>query len=100
MVAAAQRQRSLTLPALSREACATDPFTRFDEWLDEVEETLQHHTALLALDEFEALDSAMTTGRFSEAAVVGMLRHIMQHRPRFTVLLAGSHRNTRRGLPA
>jgi hypothetical protein len=91
MVASAMQQRELALPMLSREACATDPFTRFDEWLDEVEQMLEHHTVLLALDEFEALDSAMSTGRFREDAVLGMLRHLIQHRSRFTVLLAGSH---------
>ena len=48
-------------------------------------------TALLSLDEFEALDRAISRGRFSEADVLGMLRHLIQHRPRFKVFLAGSH---------
>jgi hypothetical protein len=47
--------------------------------------------ALLALDEFEALDDALRKDRFSEQAVLGMLRHLIQHRPRFKVLVAGSH---------
>ena len=46
---------------------------------------------LLALDEFEMLDSALRKGRFDKEAVLGMLRHLIQHRPRFKVLLAGSH---------
>ncbi len=91
MINSADRQRDLALPWLSRESLAGDPFTRFDEWLDEVERALETNTALLMLDEFESLDSALTEGRFSENAVLGMLRHVIQHRPRFKVLLAGSH---------
>ena len=91
MIKSAGRQRSLSLPALSREALEVDPFTQFDEWLDEVGEALGPVTALLALDEIEALDAALTEGRFSEAAVLGMLRHIIQHRPHFKILLATSH---------
>jgi hypothetical protein len=33
----------------------------------------------------------LAAGRFDETAVLGMLRHLIQHRPRFKVLLAGSH---------
>ena len=87
----AKRQSALTLPSLDRETLQDDPFTRFDEWLDEVEQALQQNIALLALDEFEALDNAITKGRFDEEDVLGMLRHLIQHRPRFKVLLAGSH---------
>lgn len=87
----AMRQRQMAFPALTREALAADPFTRFDEWLDEVERTLRDHTALLALDEFEVLDQALGEGRFHEGDVMGMLRHLIQHRSRFKVLLAGSH---------
>ncbi|WP_346293524.1 ATP-binding protein, partial [Sphaerothrix gracilis] len=91
MADSAQRDRRLTLPALSRAALADDPFTRFDEWLDEVEITLEDDTALLALDEFEVLDQVLVEGRFSETMVLGMLRNLIQHRPRFKVLLSGSH---------
>jgi len=91
MVDSAERQRNLALPSLPRETLAADPFTRFDEWLDQVEGTLAGNTALLALDEFEALDSAITKRRFDEEVVLGMLRHLIQHRPRFKVLLSGTH---------
>jgi hypothetical protein len=91
MIDSARRQRQLTLPALSRESLTQDPFTRFDEWLDEVVSALGTSTALLAFDELEALDRAMSEGRFSEAAVLGMLRHMIQHRPRLKVLLATSY---------
>ena len=91
MIESAQRQRNLRLPALPREALADDPFTRFDEWLDEIEQALGTGTALLALDEFEALDRAIEEGRFSASAILGMLRHLGQHRPRWKILLASSH---------
>lgn len=91
MVRSAQAQRDLTLPPLSREQLFDDPFTRFDEWLDVVETALAPQVALLMLDEFEALEQVLANGRFDETVVLGMLRHLIQHRPRFKVLLAGSH---------
>lgn len=91
MIDSAQKQRNLALPALPRELLADDPFTRFDEWLDQVEAALQDNMALLALDEFEVLDRVLAEGRFSETAVLGMLRNLIQHRLHFKVLLSGSH---------
>jgi hypothetical protein len=91
MANSAQRHRNLLLPPLARDLLETDPFTGFDEWLDEVERVVGSDTILLALDEFEVLDKALTEERFSETMVLGMLRHLIQHRPRFKVLLAGSH---------
>jgi hypothetical protein len=91
MINSAQRQRNLKLPPLSYETLATDPFTRFDEWLDQLETALAGNTALLALDEFEVLDRVLNEGRFNENDVLGMLRNLIQHRPKFKVLLAGSH---------
>jgi AAA+ ATPase superfamily predicted ATPase len=93
MVKSARQRRNLVLPPLDRAVLTTDPFTHFDEWLDQVEQTLERrepYTALLALDEFETLDSAINKGRYDEEDVLGMLRHLIQHRPRFKVLLAGS----------
>jgi hypothetical protein len=91
MVQSARRQRAVTLPPLSRELLQDDPFTRFDEWLDEVETTLGSQLALLMLDEFEALERVLALQRFDEEIVLGMLRHLIQHRPKFKVLLSGSH---------
>lgn len=90
----AEQQRRIELPIYTRERFAADPLTTFDEWLDDVESVAQSSgsdTILLALDEFEALDSALVGGNLSEAAVLGSLRHLIQHRPRFKVLLSGSH---------
>jgi hypothetical protein len=91
MVKSAQQQSGLTLPPLTRETLTADPFTCFDEWLDAVELALSDNIILLALDEFETLDDAFNKKRFDEAAVLGMLRNLIQHRPRFKVLLSGSH---------
>lgn len=87
----AAQHRQLKLPAVTREQLDRDPFGVFDEWLADVEYSLSDATGLLMLDEFEALDQAITRGRFDEEGVLGMLRHIIQHRPRFKLLLAGSH---------
>lgn len=91
MTDSALRQRNLNLPPLTREMLQADPFTRFDEWLDEVETAAGQRTILLALDEFEALHEAIQKERFTASAVMGMLRHLIQHRPRLKILLAGSH---------
>ena len=91
MTKSAQHQSTIVLPPLTKDALAADPFTTFDEWLDRVEETLYGKTVLLALDEFEALEHAIDKGRFDEEEIFATLRHLLQHRPRFKVLIAGSH---------
>jgi len=91
MVDSARKGRSLSLPGLSRDAIGADPFTGFDEWLDRVEVALGSRTALWTLDEFEALAVALQRGRFDAVAVLGMLRHVVQHRQRIKVMLASSH---------
>ncbi|CAG0932483.1 hypothetical protein TFLX_02614 [Thermoflexales bacterium] len=88
---AAQQERKLTLPPLSRADLETDPFPCFDAWLDMVAQVLAHRTALLMLDEFEVLEFALASGRLHERSVLGMLRHMIQHRPWLKVLFAGSH---------
>ncbi len=90
----AERQRQLSLPPLSRPALAGNPFTCFNEWLDDLEETLGsegYKTALLALDEFEMVATGLVKGRFDEMDILSTLRHMIQHRTRFSVLLASSH---------
>ena len=90
MINSARRQRNLILPPLPRDKLVVDPFTYFDEWLDEVEQVLQQHTALVALDEFEALDSAIAKGNLDGEALLNMMRHLIQHRPQFKILLTSS----------
>ncbi len=60
-------------------------FTCFDEWPDAIEQALEGCIVLLALDEFEALDKALSDKRFDETGVLGMLRNLIQHRPRFKI---------------
>lgn len=92
MQTSAKRHRNIILPVLDRQALKDDPFTLFDEWLDSVEATFDsEQTALLTLDEFSALEHIFTQGKLHEDAVLGMFRHLIQHRPRFKILLAGSH---------
>ncbi|HET9221485.1 MAG TPA: AAA family ATPase, partial [Roseiflexaceae bacterium] len=94
MAKSADHHRHLLLPLPSRLALEASPFGAFNEWLDEVERILdveRRSSALLALDEFEALESLPGKGRFDEIDLLRLLRNVIQHRPRFKVLLAGSH---------
>jgi hypothetical protein len=93
MTRSAEPQGTILAP-LSLDALAPSPFTVFGEWLDQVEQDLTQsgrEIGLLTLDEFEALDSVFGKGRFDEFDFLRMLRHLIQHRPRFKVLLSGSH---------
>ena len=93
MVKSADQYRHVSLPPANRDAIAANPFTAFNEWLDQVEQVLDQAqmVALLALDEFEALESTMHKGRFDAIDLMRLLRNLIQHRQRFKVLLAGSH---------
>ncbi len=92
MLTSAKRHRHQQFPALTREKLTDDPFTSFDEWLDEIEQQLKpKQTLLLILDEFSALEHVFNKGRLDEVSVLGMFRHIIQHRPRIKMLLSGSH---------
>ena len=92
MTTSAKRHRELAFPALDRKALMEDPFTIFDEWLDDIEHTIApEQTILLTLDEFSTLEHTFNKGYLDENSVLGMIRHIIQHRPRFKLLLSGSH---------
>ncbi len=92
MLTSAKRHRELLFPVLTREQVNLDPFTSFDEWLDEVEQYLDYNqTILLILDEFSALEHIFNKKILDEESVLGMFRHIIQHRPRIKILLSGSH---------
>ena len=94
MVRSAEHHRGLRLPRANYAMCQARPFGYFNDWLDELESAMTaqgYGTALLALDEFESLDTIRDQGRFEARDVLRTLRHLVQHRPRFKVLLAGSH---------
>ena len=90
----AKQQRDLTLPTPSRTAFADDPLILFNEWLDDVESVLleqSNRVALLMLDEFEAITAVLTQYADGDVKFLRILRHLIQHRTQFKVLLASSH---------
>jgi AAA+ ATPase superfamily predicted ATPase len=92
MIRSAKNNRQLELPPLSRETLQDDPFIVFDEWLDSVEECVEGRYFLLTFDEFEALENVFEEGRLDRKLVLGMFRHIILHRSRFKILIAGAYR--------
>lgn len=91
MIASAKEQRQLILPKLTRSTLQADAFTVFDEWLDDVTAVTQNRILLLTLDEFEALDYPFSQGRLDQHLILGMFRHIIQHRWSIRILITGSH---------
>jgi len=81
----------LKLPPLDKQTLIDDPFAGFDEWLYQLEKAAADKIFLLALDEFVTIDSSFEKKRFEPKAILGMFRHIIQHRPRFRLLFAGTH---------
>lgn len=82
------------ISGLSREQLMEDPFVNFDEWLNTIEAEIAEQncdTIFIALDEFEALDTALSTGRLQDHEILGTLRHIIQHRRNIKIMLVGSH---------
>jgi hypothetical protein len=87
----ARQERRLNLPELTREQIGKDPFSAFQEWLENVEQKLgDYYWVLLAIDEFEALGEMLSSGRIDER-VFQTLRGLIQHHPRITVLISGAH---------
>jgi hypothetical protein len=87
-------EQGVIFPTIERSWLERDPFSSFDDWLDLVQGQLPNYerrTILLTFDEFEALAEGFQIGHLREQAVLGTLRHLIQHRPTFKVLLAGSH---------
>jgi hypothetical protein len=91
MIASAKERCQLILPKLERSTLQADAFTVFDEWLDEVLATTSNRIILLTLDEFEALDYPFSQGCLDKHLILGMFRHIIQHRPPIRILISGSH---------
>ncbi len=89
--AAKKHYPNLTFPPLTEDTLRSDPATRFDEWLDDIEEAIGDKILLLALDEFITLDNAFHEGRLQRATILGMFRNIIQHRSKFRFLFSGSH---------
>lgn len=86
----AMTHRRVQLPTLTRDDLRADPYIVFRDWLQRVEETIGHRWLLLGLDEFERLQEMLEAGRL-DTRILGFLRHLIQHHPRVTLLLSGSH---------
>jgi AAA+ ATPase superfamily predicted ATPase len=75
---------------------AAEPFSVFDNFLDEVEEAIrppaqcEAHRIILALDEFEVIEQKLTEGKVSRD-LMPYLRSMMQHRRGISLLFAGTH---------
>jgi len=82
--------RRIQLPALTRDDLRADPYIVFGDWLNRVEATVGARWILLCLDEYERLAEMMEAGRVDQR-IFNFLRHLIQHHPRVTVLLSGSH---------
>lgn len=91
MAISAKLLRGLELHIPSLNDFTVDPFIVFDEWLDNLEETLPGRIILIALDEFEVLEKSFTSNRLNESEILGLIRNIIQHRTHFRVLLSGSN---------
>ena len=84
-------QREIALLPVQLADFQAEPIIQFNDWLDTLETALGDNIALLALDEFEALDTAFQRERLDPEDVLGLLRRLIQHRSKFKVLIAGSH---------
>lgn len=94
MTRSAKTHRGLDFPPLSHEALAANPFIVFTDWLDAVEQVLDDHGKsmfLLMLDEIEVLKQMIDKGRLDVEDLLHLFRNLIQHRPKFKVLVAGSH---------
>lgn len=87
----AARDRGLDTPVLDQTALREEPFLVFSDWLEELE-MCQAVIWLLLFDEQEHFEKSFKAGILDRDLVLGLLRHIIQHRPGFCVVLAGAHR--------
>ncbi|MCI5142083.1 MAG: ATP-binding protein [Candidatus Electrothrix sp. ATG1] len=89
IIRSARKVHSLHLPALDSVKQSDDPFVTLRRWLDAVEQHVPDKTLLICLDEFERLDEIVSNT--NSRAPLNFLRHLIQHRNRWTLLFAGAH---------
>lgn len=88
--------RGFRVRQLSANDLAAEPFSVFDNFLDEVEQAIgatewrEAHRLILALDEFEVIEQKLTEGKVSRD-LMPYLRSVMQHRRGLSLLFAGTH---------
>ncbi len=68
-------------------------YQQLNQWLTATEKQLEsrQQTLLLAMDEFESLESIMRANLTLAKLYLGFARHTVQHHARFKILLAGTH---------
>ena len=88
--AALRHPQPISLPSLDDALIRSDPYRVFENWLDEVEQTIgAQRWLLLTLDEFDRIDHAVQSGRIDER-IFSMLRSLIQHHPRVALALCGT----------
>ena len=88
IVDSARSGRNLILPAPALADFRLDPFVALSDWLGLAERTAKGRDFLLCLDEFQRLDEVVAATR--SRAALNFLRDLLEHRPRWRLLLAGS----------
>jgi hypothetical protein len=83
------RRQRVTVEALGAQQLAYEPYAAFDDWLEKVERAMpEGMRALLCLDEYERLQTALDAGW--GAAFLDALRYTFQHRPRVVLMFTGA----------
>ena len=62
----------------------------FNQWLDALEPWLTNHRFIVAIDEYELLEAAMTAGQL-DPELIRCLQGVTEDRPWFVLVMAGLH---------
>ena len=89
IIDSARISRNLILPYPDREELKTEPFPTLRNWFTTIERSVRGKRFLLCLDEFERLEEVIAAT--NSRAPLNFLRHVIQHRPAWTLLFSGSH---------
>ena len=68
-----------------------EPLTDLRKWVQQVEKSIPDKRFLLCLDEFERLDKTFAANN-NDTRFLDFLRNLIQHNPRWILLISGSHR--------
>ncbi len=85
-------QRNIAIPAIPSSPNLGSLFMRINQWLDTCEKIFNQHESLLllAIDEFETMRYITQPSLAQAKDLLSLSRHIIQHRPFFKIVLAGS----------
>jgi uncharacterized protein len=84
------RRRHVFVEPLGDKKMMRGPFRAFDGWLDNVEREMPPRMrALLCLDEYESLQSALAAGWGGD--FLDTMRNLLQHRQRLALMFCGAH---------